>query len=114
MRRNTWNWEGKKRRVIRSRPGPLGRDSEEKGRYIARHPSWGVGDESYRVGASRSYVGETSPLGCLEGHWDSQEGCKLGPPPWLLFSNLGSDPYSNSAIMATEQRGGPTTSLAPA
>lgn len=66
------------------------------------------------MGASRSHVGETSPLGCLEGPWDSQEGCSLGPPPWLLFSNSGSDPYPNRAIMATEQRGGPITSPAPA
>ena len=58
--------------IIRSGPMTLGEDGKEKAAYTARDPPWCVSGENHRPDAPvlGSYTGETSSLGCLEGHWD--------------------------------------------
>ena len=79
----------KGRKVIRSGPVPLGRDSEEKGDYTDRHPPWGVsGSSQTGLPSPGSYTGETSTLGLLEDHWDKQKGCgKPGLSSWGVLTH---------------------------
>ena len=60
------------RKAIRLGSVSLGWDLEGKGDCTGRYLPWGVSSDSPRSDAPvlGSYMGETSPCGCLEDDWD--------------------------------------------
>jgi len=81
-----------------SKPVPLGVDSEEKGDYMSRHPSWGVGSSSH-ICCSQSRLTLCDPMDysparllwpwgiSRQEYWSGL----LCPPPGI-FPTQGSNP----------------------